>query len=386
MKEKIIRKGIKTLTLVTRGLPLSDPNEETADRCPRGTLYNRELNTDLLNEHAMSHVPRWRKELYKILPFTVSQVVEAYFNRHKYDVIISWYDAHALLFALLLKLTRSRVPHIALMSWISKPKKAFLLKRVYSHITTIVLWTSSHRDFAVNRLGIPPEKVRWIPYGVDQKFYRPFNCETDMICSAGREMRDYLTLIEAMRGLDIRCHIAVALRGKMYETVNAVYQQNSLPPNVTVGNLSPTQLRELYARSKFVVVPLLPTDSDNGLTVILEAMAMGKAVICSRVKGQTDVIIENTTGIFVPQGDVSALRDAISYFWQHPEITEKMGREGRKRIEEKFTLDEFVDSVKAIATEAILLERKAQYNRSHLQKSRIETLEPQILDQNRETR
>jgi glycosyltransferase involved in cell wall biosynthesis len=357
------QRKMKTLTLVTAGLTVSNQADEEADLCPRGSLYNRELNTDLLDERAMLLVPRWRRIFYKVLPFTISQVIEAYLNRHKYDVVISWYDAHALLLAFLLKLTRDRIPHIALMSWISKPKKAFLLKRVHEYITTIVLWTSSHRDFAINKLGIPPDKVRWIPYGVDQKFYRPMPRETDMICSAGKEMRDYITLVEAMRGLDIKCHIAVSLRGKLYPSVKALYEMKSIPANVTIGNLSPVQLRDLYARSRFVVVPLLKTDSDNGLTVILEAMAMGKAVICSRVDGQRDVIVEGKTGIFVPQGDPIALREAIKYLWANPSIAEQMGREGRKRIEEMFTLDQFVHTVKEIAEEAMLAEETLRRER-----------------------
>jgi glycosyltransferase involved in cell wall biosynthesis len=264
----------------------------------------------------------------------------------------------AILFAAILKLTGKRYPHVALMFWISKPKKAFFLKRVHSHITTLVLWTSTHREFAMNRLGVPPEKIRFITYYVDQKFFRPMPRETDTICAVGQEMRDYPTLVEAMRGLDIKCHIAAGKSrgGRIFDTVKVIYEHDSLPTNVTVGPLNLVELRELYARSRFIVIPLLPTDSDNGLTSILEAMAMGKAVICSKTKGQNDVIIDGKTGIFVPQGNPKALREAIEYLWAHPEIAEKMGREGRKIIEEKFTWDKFVNNIKSFAEEATTLE------------------------------
>jgi glycosyltransferase involved in cell wall biosynthesis len=129
-----------------------------------------------------------------------------------------------------------------------------------------------------------------------------------------------------------------------------------LPPNITVGYLNPAELRGMYARSRFVVIPLLPTDMDNGLTTILEAMAMGKAIVCSRTKGQVDVIIQGKTGIFVTQGDPKALREAIEYLWDHPEIAEEMGREGRKLVEEKFTWDQFVNNIKSFAEEATMLE------------------------------
>jgi glycosyltransferase involved in cell wall biosynthesis len=349
---------MRTLTILTTGLKKADRREllrkEEADESPRATLFEIALNADLLEERFLQAAPRIRRLFYACIPKVIAQVIEAYCIRHNYDAVISWSDPHALLFASLLKLTRSRTPHIALMFWISKPRKAAILKRVYSHIDRIVLWTSTHRDFAVNTLRIPPSKIKFIRYYVDQQFWRPMLTETDMICSVGVEMRDYPTLIEAMRGLDIRCHIAAGpARGKVFSTVKAIYENGTLPPNISVGLLSALELRRLYARSRFVVVPLLPSDSDNGLTTILEAMAMGKAVICSRTRGQVDVIQDGRTGIFVPQGDPEVLQKAIEYLWKHPDEAEKMGGEAREYIEENNTWDHFVHTVKSIVEEVI---------------------------------
>ena len=99
-----------------------------------------------------------------------------------------------------------------------------------------------------------------------------------------------------------------------------------------MGKRSFAELRRLYARSRFVVVPLLPTDNDNGITSILEAMGMGRAVICTRTRGQVGVVIEGETGLMVPPGDARALREAIQYLWEHPDVAERMGRAGRQRV------------------------------------------------------
>ncbi len=357
--EKNVMHGIRSLTLVSSGIRRNDPDKEQSDELPRSSLYERTLKTVTLDETSLSKSPWWRRGIYKILPASISMAIETYLVRKKFDVVISWSDKNGLLFASLLKLTHTKFPHVALMFWISKPRKAAILKRVHSHISTMILWTSTHRDFAINHLGIPPEKIRFITYYVDHKFFRPMPRETDRICSVGVEMRDYPTLIKAMRGLDIKCHIAAGMtRGFLQDTVKAIYREPELPPNLTVGLVPMNELRNLYARSRFVVTPLLPTDSDNGLTAILEAMAMGKAVICSRTKGQVDVIIDGKTGIFVPQGDPVALREAIKYLWENPAVAEEMGREGRKRIEEKFTWDQFVDNIKNIVIDTVENERR----------------------------
>lgn len=353
---------MRALTLLTTGLANPVPHEEDADRRPRASLYQKTMNSDMMNEQFLNNAPFWRRFIYKFIPTLFAQILETYFLRKKYNIIISWSDPHALLLALLLKLTRTKTPHIALMFWISKPKKAAILKRVHTSIDRIVLWTSTHRDFAINVLGISPSKIKFIPYYVDEKFWRPMPIKGNKICSVGVEMRDYPTLIKAVKELDIHCHIAAGhVRGKILRTVEEIYNNGPLPPNITVAPLSHLELRELYAQSRFVVIPLLQTDSDNGLTSILEAMAMGKAVICSRTKGQVDVIREGVTGIYVPQGDVEALRDAIKYLWDHPDEADRMGREGRKQIEMYNSWEQFIGSVKEVAQEVInekLLEGK----------------------------
>ncbi len=80
-------------------------------------------------------------------------------------------------------------------------------------------------------------------------------------------------------------------------------QTRAVPPNVTVRRFSQFDLRQLYAQARFVVVPLFQVNFQAGVTTILEAMAMGKAVIVTRTPGQTDYIQEGVTGLYVPLAD-----------------------------------------------------------------------------------
>ena len=349
---------LRTITLVAAGAPLPEPAEltrrETADEFPRFGIFSKSLNSDILDERFLHFAPRRRASVYASMPVSAAQVFEAFVLRNEYDAILSWAEHLGLPLAALLKLTNSRIPHIGLFSWISKPKKAILLKYVSSHIDRLILWSSVQRDFAIHKLKIHPSKIAFTRWAVDQKFWRPMDCDSDMICSAGREMRDYETLVMALKGLNIRCHIAARpYPGKQDAWIQGLQEVRPLPQHVTVGPKNPVELRHLYAHSRFVVIPLLPSDTDNGITCILEAMAMGKAVICSRTQGQVDVIKEGKTGIFVPQGDPVALRKAIQYLWGNPEIAYEMGQEGRKYIEEHHTLEQFVSSVKSVVEEAV---------------------------------
>lgn len=350
---------MKTLFLVSKGLDKPSDEEikkrEEADLQPRNTYFEEELNTELLDERYLQSVPWYRRMIYAFFPVWLRLIFEAWVIHEEYDAVISYYERVGLPFAFLQKLFNSRTPHILMTTWFTSKEKSWFLKRVHDKLAKIVTWSSVQRDYGVNELGIPPEKIKLLKRGTDQKFWRPMKAEEeDMICSAGMEMRDYPTLIKALKPLDIPCHIATGeARGELYDTVKKLYSMENIPSQITVGRKPSHKMREMYARSRFVVVPLQETDTDNGLTVMLEAMAMGKPVICSRVKGQVDVVQDGVTGLYVPQGDPQALRDAIQELWNNPEKTKEMGEAARAYIEEIHNLEQFVESIKTEVVQSI---------------------------------
>jgi len=87
--------------------------------------------------------------------------------------------------------------------------------------------------------------------------------------------------------------------------------------------------------------------------VILEAMAMGKAVICTRIAGQRDLVQDGVTGLLVPPRDPVALRRAIAELWNDPRRAEEMGREARRQVESRFGLEDWVEGVARAVEECI---------------------------------
>jgi glycosyltransferase involved in cell wall biosynthesis len=95
-------------------------------------------------------------------------------------------------------------------------------------------------------------------------------------------------------------------------------------------------------------MPLYPVDFQAGVTAVLEAMAMGKAVICTRTPGQTDVIVDGETGLYVEPGSPASLRSAIEWLLDHPEQAERMGRSGRRRVEQEMSLERYVHRLRGL--------------------------------------
>jgi glycosyltransferase involved in cell wall biosynthesis len=75
-----------------------------------------------------------------------------------------------------------------------------------------------------------------------------------------------------------------------------------------------------------------------GLAVV-EAMAMGKAVVATTTGGLPEVVAQGETGLLVPPGDVESLASTVVSLLQDRVRREQMGRNGRTRAHERFSLD-----------------------------------------------
>jgi glycosyltransferase involved in cell wall biosynthesis len=335
---------------------------EAAGQLPHESLLEESLNADVIDKQYLCDLQSRSKFAWfiaKILPPLFLQAAIAYRKRFFYDAVVSWDDRFALTYAFLLRVTRSRSRHVAICSWMVPPKKAFMLKLFQKGIDRIILWSQTQCDLLVEFFGISPARITVIPYYVDHEFFQPADGVADYIFSAGDSRRDYGTLIEAVRGLNIRCNIATRVMNQNTEGIDSdatrqsLAEVSSFPDNVVCRAESPIGMRAMYAHSRFVVVPLLPSFRDTGISVITQAMAMGKAFICSHIQGQTEFVREGITGLFVPPGDAQALRKAIEYLWDHPELAEQMGREGRRMAEKVFALTQFVANVRQVVVDVI---------------------------------
>jgi glycosyltransferase involved in cell wall biosynthesis len=255
-------------------------------------------------------------------------------NRGRYDTILTDGEQVGLPYAMLCKLTpRRKLPnHVMIVHIMSVRAKVamFTLLRLRSRIDRLLVYATAQREFAINKLGVDPGAVILTPFMVDTAFFDPDSVQSAdrrMICAAGLEFRDYDTLVEAVRGLDVDVVVAAASPwSKRADQVSG----RAVPENVSVTKLNLFDLRQLYADSRFVVMPLHDVEFQAGITTILEAMSMAKPVVCTRTVGQTDALVDGETGRYVPPSDVVALRQAIVDLLDDPALTEKLGAAARE--------------------------------------------------------
>ena len=117
------------------------------------------------------------------------------------------------------------------------------------------------------------------------------------------------------------------------------------------ADLADAELIGAYRGALCVVLPSVYR-SDGGLETkvpellgqtLLEGMACGTPVICTRVASLPEVVADGVTGFVVPPGDHPALSSRLQWLASHPCEAASMGMAGRRRVLEHFQWDQVVE-------------------------------------------
>jgi glycosyltransferase involved in cell wall biosynthesis len=65
-------------------------------------------------------------------------------------------------------------------------------------------------------------------------------------------------------------------------------------------------------------------------------LSCAKPVVATEIVGVAEEVKERDAGIIIKPRDVEALANGITYLMQDPTMAKKMGKNGRKLVEEKY--------------------------------------------------
>jgi glycosyltransferase involved in cell wall biosynthesis len=282
------------------------------------------------------------------LPRDVALAWLAYRRRNQFDVIFTNGENVSLPLALMFKATSKRPRHITIGHRLSASKKRplFTVLKAHTRIDKIFVYAATQRDYAVNELKVPSSVIALIPFHADAKFYRPLLAtpvNENQVSAAGLEWRDYVTLIAAAANMpEVSFRLAAASPWSKHRNET---EKRDLPANVHARRYEYGELRDLYASSAIVAVPLYENDFQAGVTSILEAMAMGKPVIVTQTTGQRDVIVDGENGIYVPVGDPGKFQEAVARLRSDADLRARLGKNARAWIERYATLERWAATI-----------------------------------------
>ncbi len=108
---------------------------------------------------------------------------------------------------------------------------------------------------------------------------------------------------------------------------------------------------------------VLPANADPLPVAVLEAMALGKPVVATRSGGCSEMVEQGKTGLLVEPQSPPELAQAIVSLLSNPGETRQMGERGLERFQQKFSLEQYVESFETLIDE-IVKSKKTDANRN----------------------
>jgi glycosyltransferase involved in cell wall biosynthesis len=202
-------------------------------------------------------------------------------------------------------------------------------RALFRNVTLFTPWSRWAAD-GLQRLGVPPDRIRVLPPGVDLDQWRPRASTQSagalrlLFVGGNFERKGGLLLLELMRGAFAgRCELDIVTRDFVPQTPGVRIHR-------TEAN-SPELLR-LYAQADVFV---LPTRAECFGIATVEAMASGLPSIMSNVGGAPDIIDHGATGWLI-EPTAESLAAALEQALTRRQGLVEMGQRARAVAEERF--------------------------------------------------
>jgi mannosyltransferase len=274
----------------------------------------------------------------------------------------------------LMKLWRRRTPLIwharrnnemivgVLLRSLGWPLKLVFTSAAQRHHTWITRWLIRRMDAVIATSDVSASFLKRaatvIPHGVDTDRYAPPADRATAFAEAklpGRYAVGCFGRVRAQKGTDVfveaMCRLLPRYPDFTAVIVGAVAVEQTAFANdlkkrieaaglqsriVITGELPIEQVQRWYQR--LTIYAFTSRNEGFGLTLI-EAMAVGAALVASRAGAAELVVEDGVTGVLTPPGDADALVAALEPLMRDPAACTAMGAHGRERVVAKFSLD-----------------------------------------------
>ena len=226
-------------------------------------------------------------------------------------------------------------------------------------------------DWALKENIVDPYKIVKIYSGIDFNQFQPVSLERQNqtrrewkiaeddavigIVSKLWEGKGHTTLIKAFKGINQEiknARLVIVGEGHLYDTLVKQVEELGIKDSVIFTGFQ----RDVSEIMGTFDVAVLPSFFEGMGRVIIEAMAMEKPIVASRVGGIPDLVDDGATGYLIKPGSVNELSETLKRLLMDKDLAKRMGTEARKRTSSKFSYEVMVESISRVYNEC--LERK----------------------------
>jgi glycosyltransferase involved in cell wall biosynthesis len=245
----------------------------------------------------------------------------------------------------------------------------------------VVVVSTQMREILVQEWGVDQGKILVNPSGVDPEKFRPDldgrGVRESLGIPTGRVVVGFCGEFTSYQGLTVLAKAASQLANSRYnrcpaflligeggerERVEKMFSQG-VPDGMAffLGAVPYEKVERYLAACDICVAPQhqpgIHTDQHYWSPLkIFEYMAMGRAIVASRVGQIAEVLEDGVDGLLVPTGDAQALAEAILRLAEDEDLRRRLGEAARKKVVERHTWQRNVERV-LVALEKLQQER-----------------------------
>lgn len=226
----------------------------------------------------------------------------------------------------------------------------YLLNRVLDYADVIIATTKAYAEKSKFLKGYN-DKITLIPNGINiDEFkinYSKEECRNKLGLSSDKGIILFLGSLVPYKGPDILLNafsrvkkeiddveLVFAGRGGMQEYLEKLAEKLNIEKNVKFAGFVHEDLKPLYYKAADIFC-LPSTNMGESFGIVnLEAMACGIPIISSKLGGIPDIVKDMENGVLTKPGDPESLADALIFLLENDDIRKKMGKDGRKKVEE----------------------------------------------------
>ncbi len=237
-----------------------------------------------------------------------------------------------------------------------------LMERIAGRVTDRIIFVNQFdRTIALKMKLAPAEKMVTIPNGIDLAQFNPDGTEPIPADLVGIEKSGGLVgmvarLWEQKAPQDFIRSIPVVVKaipnakflvigdGHLKERLVKLSQELNIRDHVLFLGWRQDVKALLKILDVFVLTSLW-----EGLSVsILEAMASGKPVVATHIKGNNELVIDGETGFLVPAKNPQQVGERVLTLLMNRTLAQKMGLKGYQRVRENFSIENTVGKINQV--------------------------------------
>ena len=257
----------------------------------------------------------------------------------RHDILIVK-DDFSVLATFAAKLFRKKIIYLDAMFNVPRRRwRRWLTKICILASDAIVAYSRKQIKVWSREFNVPDSRFTFFPYALDVTFYKkvsPMPEQEPYVMAIGRDMgRDFATLVEAMKGTNIKLKLVTlpyllppgAVTDKAIEVLERVTYQ---------------KLFELYAGALLVVVPLKDAIFyPSGIRAVLESALLEKVTVATQTSILEEYLQADKEVIYVKPRDAELLRAAIISLAGNEKKRHELERGAKHRVLAEYGMDAF---------------------------------------------